>query len=124
VRLRALAVVVAAACAAPLAACGSGVPATSALPGADRGRAPALLRQFGCGSCHAIGSVRGADGLVGPSLTDFRNRRTIAGRLANTPENLVRWLLDPQRVKPRDAMPDVGLGRRDARDIAAFLEGA
>jgi cytochrome c len=124
VRSRTLAVVVAAACAAPLAGCGSGVPATSAVPGADGDHAPALLRQFGCGSCHVIEGARGADGLVGPSLEGFENRRTIAGRLPNTPRNLVRWLLDPQRVKPGDAMPDVGLDRRDARDIAAYLDGA
>ena len=80
------------------------------------------MRSYGCGSCHAISGVRGADGLVGPSLSNFGDRRTIAGRLPNTPENLTRWILDPQRVKPGDAMPDVGLDRREARDIAAFLD--
>jgi cytochrome c1 len=109
--------------AAVLAACGSSIPATSALAGADRDRAPSLIRQYGCGSCHSIAGVDGADGLVGPSLGGFGERRTIAGRLPNTPRNLTRWLLDPQQIKPGDVMPDVGLSTREARDIAAYLDG-
>ena len=48
-------------------------------------------------------------------------RAVIAGVLPNTPENLVRWLRAPQEVSPHNAMPDLGLTERDARDIAAFL---
>jgi cytochrome c1 len=41
--------------------------------------------------------------------------------LPNTPENLVRWLRDPQKLNPRTAMPDLGVTERDAQDIAAYL---
>jgi cytochrome c1 len=41
--------------------------------------------------------------------------------LPNTPENMVRWLREPQAVNPRSAMPDLGVSEGDARDIAAFL---
>jgi cytochrome c len=110
--------------AAAAAGCGSGISSGSTgLPGADAGRAPALIAGYGCGSCHTISGVRGADGLVGPSLSGFGERRTIAGRLPNTPANLVRWILDPQRIKRGDAMPDVGLSVGQARDVAAYLEG-
>jgi cytochrome c1 len=32
-----------------------------------------------------------------------------------------RWIRDPQHVAPGTAMPDLDVGARDARDIAAFL---
>jgi cytochrome c1 len=41
--------------------------------------------------------------------------------LPNTPDNLVRWLRDPQAVSPQTIMPDLGLGEPQARDIAAYL---
>jgi cytochrome c len=109
---------------AGLAGCASGVPSVEPFAGADTGRAPSLIGRYGCGSCHSIEGVGGADGLVGPSLTRFGERRTIAGRLPNTPQNLTHWLLDPQGVKPGDVMPDVGLSAREARDIAAFLDAS
>jgi cytochrome c1 len=48
-------------------------------------------------------------------------RAVIAGRLANSPENLQAWIRDPQRISPGTAMPDLDVGERDARDISAFL---
>jgi cytochrome c len=33
----------------------------------------------------------------------------------------VCWLVDPPAMKADTAMPAVGLGERDARDIAAYL---
>jgi len=51
----------------------------------------------------------------------FGERATIAGMLPNEPRGLVRWLRHPQSVVPANAMPDMGLDERDARDIAACL---
>ncbi len=45
----------------------------------------------------------------------------LAGVLPNTPENMARWIREPQTVKPGDAMPDLGVSERDARDMTAFL---
>ena len=45
----------------------------------------------------------------------------IAGKLANTPDNLVRWIRQPKTVKPLTAMPDMGVSEGDARDMAAYL---
>jgi cytochrome c1 len=45
----------------------------------------------------------------------------LAGRLPNERDNLVRWLREPQALKPGSAMPDLGVTERDARDIAAYL---
>jgi cytochrome c2 len=81
----------------------------------------ALISQVGCGSCHSIKGISGADGLVGPPLDTIGRRVIIAGLLPNTPENLVAWLKDPQKIVPGNAMPDMGLNERQARDIAAYL---
>jgi cytochrome c2 len=45
----------------------------------------------------------------------------IAGKLSNKPENMERWISDPQAVTPGTAMPDLHVNGRDARDITAFL---
>ena len=45
----------------------------------------------------------------------------VAGKLANKPENIEKWIRDPQQVSPGTAMPDLNVGDRDARDITAFL---
>jgi cytochrome c1 len=81
-----------------------------------------LIKKFGCGACHSIPGIEGADGLVGPPLTHMGSRVFLAGVLRNTPDNMVTWLLDPQRVVPNNAMPDVGLTERQARDITAYLQ--
>jgi cytochrome c len=90
--------------------------------GGDSRRGPEVIERYGCGSCHGIPGVRGADALVAPPLDDFGERAYIAGRLTNTPENLVRWIMDPQAIDPATAMPDLGVPEVDARDIAAYLE--
>ena len=75
----------------------------------------------GCISCHAIqGTV--AAGIVGPDLTHVGNRSTIAaGVLENTPENLVRWINEPDEVKPGNLRLDMGLSDEQARQVAAYL---
>ncbi|MDP9019642.1 MAG: c-type cytochrome [Actinomycetota bacterium] len=82
-----------------------------------------LLESYGCGSCHTIPGVKGADALVGPPLTSFAHRSYVAGQLANTPDNLARWIQDPQRVEPGTAMPDLGVNAEEARNMAAYLLG-
>lgn len=108
--------------AAALAGCAS-VPAVppQQIPNGDPNRGQRLIGQYGCGSCHTIPGVRGADGLVGPPLTQFGSRSYIAGELPNTPGNLQHWIRDPHSVEPGTAMPDLGVTELDARDIAAYL---
>jgi cytochrome c2 len=89
--------------------------------GGDPRRGEAVFIQYGCGSCHALKNVRSATGMVGPPLDGIALRVIVGGHLANTPENMERWIRDPQHVAPGTAMPDLRVGERDARDIAAFL---
>lgn len=91
-------------------------------PSPDRiAHGASLIATRGCGACHAISGIAGATGLAGPPLDTMGSRATIAGLLANTPENMASWLENPQRVKPGNAMPNIGLRADEAEDIAAFL---
>lgn len=109
-----------------LAGCGEVAPSADGtgvgiVPGGNAGRGLALVNDYGCGTCHAIPGVVGARGRVGPPLDGWRNRKLVAGLLANTPEHLVAWLLDPPAIAPRTGMPAMGLDERQARDVAAYL---
>lgn len=92
-----------------------------AATGGDAQRGAAVIRQFGCGSCHTIPGIRTANGVVGPPLDFFSRRSFIAGELPNSADNLVRWLRNPPGVEPGTAMPVLGLTEQQARDIAAYL---
>jgi cytochrome c1 len=59
--------------------------------------------------------------MVGPRPTDVAGRGALAASLPTSPENLVRWIRDPQGVEPGTAMPDTGISQEDARDVAAYL---
>ena len=92
-----------------------------ALTGGDPERAPALVRRYGCGGCHSIAGIGGADGLAGPPLTGLRQRVFIGGHLRNTPEALAAWIVSPQAFSPQSAMPTTGISAAEARDVAAYL---
>ena len=93
----------------------------AATTGGDPRRGEAMFIQYGCGSCHALKNVRTATGMVGPPLDGIALRVIVAGHLSNTPENMKKWIRDPQQVSPGTAMPDLNVGPGDARDITAFL---
>ncbi len=80
-----------------------------------------LVQQYGCTSCHDIPNVTGAHGMVGPSLEHLAARPIVAGKLPNTPDNLINYLQNPQSADPANAMPNLGLTPEQSRDIAAFL---
>ena len=93
----------------------------AAMTGGDPARGPAIMRKYGCQSCHTIPGVIGADGLVGPPLAGIASRSYIAGVLPNAPEYMLRWIRDPKAVDPLTAMPNTGVTPSDARHIAAYL---
>src|SRR3954453_5632636 len=80
--------------------------AAAAVQGDPR-RGEAMFIQYGCGSCHALKNVRTATGMVGPPLDGVAMRVIIGGRLANKPENMEKWIRDPQQISPGTAMPDL-----------------
>lgn len=106
-----------------------GMPGRAAAHQSERGahqsepqRGARLIQHYGCGACHTIPGINGADGLVGPPLTHWSRRSYIAGVLPNTPDNLAYWIAHPQDVIKGVAMPDMGIKEREARAIAAYLD--
>jgi len=97
---------------------GAGRPAE---PHREDERGEIVLRQYACHACHRIDGVVGPDTYVGPPLVDWRSRRYIAGTLPNTPDNLVRWIVNPANVSPETLMPDLGVTNAHAREMADFL---
>ena len=96
-------------------------PAHLRIAGGDAARGQQLIKSYGCGTCHTIEGVQGARGIVGPPLTDYAQRGFLAGIVPNAPRFLVPWLMDPPAMSPRTAMPDMGIGEAEARDIATYL---
>lgn len=89
--------------------------------GGDVTRGAAAIERYGCGSCHAIPGISGAQGRTGPPLAGIGNRIYVAGVLQNTPENMMRWIQNPPAVDPKTVMPNLGVTQQDARDIAGYL---
>lgn len=105
-------------------ACGGGEAERAAAEmtgGGSPARGRTAIEHYGCASCHTIPGIRGADSLVGPPLTQVAGRSYIGGVLKNSPENMMRWIRDPQGVDHLTAMPNLGVSDQDARDIASYL---
>jgi cytochrome c2 len=95
--------------------------ADNPVAGGDPARGAEVMAQYGCPGCHTIPGIRNAEGVVGPPLSFWADRVYIAGLLRNDPDNLIRWIQEPQVILPGGAMPNLGISREDARDIAAYL---
>jgi cytochrome c oxidase subunit II len=90
--------------------------------GPDAVEGAKVIASVGCGSCHAIRGTTLA-GTFGPDLTHFGSRSGIAAyTLRNTPGNLLRWIQDPQGVKPECNMPNVPLPLQQQKQLVAYLE--
>jgi cytochrome c oxidase subunit 2 len=74
-----------------------------------------------CIGCHTIEGTA-AQGKIGPNLSHLGSRRLFAGgSYETTPENLARWIDNPQDLKPGALMPDTGLSPEQIGDVVAYL---
>jgi cytochrome c oxidase subunit 2 len=81
-----------------------------------------LVQRSACVMCHTIRGTA-AGGRMGPDLTHFASRSTIAaGTLPRTPEHVNNWITDPQAIKPGSRMPTLALTPGDRAAIVAYLE--
>jgi cytochrome c oxidase subunit 2 len=95
-------------------------PAAEPADGSPAARGRQVFTSQACVGCHAIRGVSG--GQLGPDLTHFGSRGTIAGgMLTNSPPNLARWLKNPPAVKPGSLMPDLGLSDAQVAALVAYL---
>jgi cytochrome c oxidase subunit II len=81
-----------------------------------------VIATMACGGCHTIRGTSLA-GEKAPDLTHFGGRTSLAAvTLPNTPENLTRWLTNPQAVKPESLMPRISMPADRIAQLVAYLE--
>ena len=81
-----------------------------------------VFMQRTCIMCHSISGTP-AGSSVGPELTHIASRPSIAaGSLPDTRENLGRWILNPQLIKPGVRMPPQPLSPADMNALLDYLE--
>ena len=75
-----------------------------------------------CPLCHTINGTD-ASGKMGPDLTHFASRRSIAaGTAPNRRGYLAGWILDPQHMKAGSYMPPTAMKGSDLNPLLAYLE--
>jgi len=80
-----------------------------------------LIASYGCGACHTIPGIPGADAMAAPPLNRFYERSYISGEIPNTWDNLIKYIQDPQAIEPGTVMPNLGVKEEEAHEIAAYL---
>lgn len=69
-------------------------------------RGQSIFLAAGCGACHTVRGTA-ASGMIGPDLTHIGERRSVGiDVLPLTRENLKRFIVDGQHVKPGNLMPE------------------
>jgi cytochrome c oxidase subunit 2 len=82
----------------------------------------AIFARSACVGCHTIRGV--STGTLGPDLTTFGSRHTLAaGILPITVDTVTEWLKNPPALKPDAKMPALGLTDDQARAVATYLIG-
>ena len=92
---------------------------TSTDPAVVEGRQ--VFEKNACMNCHTVqGTV--AKGKFGPDLTHVASRDTIgSGAIENTPENLRKWIDDPNTLKPGALMPAMRLNDHDLDAVTKYM---
>ena len=81
----------------------------------------AVFLRNACVNCHTVSGTT-ATGRFGPDLTHLASRDTIAsGAIQNTPENLRKWIDNPDQMKPGCLMPAMHLNDHDLTAVTAYL---
>jgi cytochrome c oxidase subunit II len=97
-------------------------PAAAPADGEAR-RGQEVFARSRCAECHAVAGTA-ATATTGPDLTHVASRPTLgAGAVANTPEDLARWVEDPHAIKEGVAMPAPGLPDEELDALLAYLAG-
>jgi cytochrome c1 len=84
-------------------------------------RAMEAIVRYGCAACHNVPGAQMPGGLAAVPLSGAADRLYVGGVVENTPDNLVRWIVNPKQFNPKSAMPVTGISEPEARDVAAYL---
>lgn len=80
----------------------------------DPARGQTAFMMGGCIGCHVVRGNPMAAGTIGPDLTHFGTRHTLAGGIyPNTTDYLARWIKNARVMKPGSIMPTLGKGEYD-----------
>ena len=91
------------------------------MTGGEPEKAQAAIKQYGCAACHDIPGLKWPGGLAAPALSGVAQRLYLGGAVENTPDNLVRWIVNPKEFSTKTAMPVTGITEAEARNVAAYL---
>jgi len=81
----------------------------------------AVYEANACVNCHRVQGTP-SKGAFGPDLTHVASRDTIAsGAIPNTPENLKKWIADPNEMKPGALMPAMRLNDHDLDAVTKYM---
>jgi cytochrome c oxidase subunit 2 len=96
---------------------------TAREPDTEQARRGRQIVQAGpCVMCHTVRGTAAAARRA-PDLTHFFSRASIAaGTLPMSRLDVIRWLADPQAIKPGSRMPRIALSDADRDAVAAYLE--
>lgn len=89
------------------------------VPAVETGRKKFL--SLGCVNCHAVRGTL-AKGTFGPDLTHLASRATLgAGVAPMNRDNLIRWIRNPDDLKPGVNMPSMHLSDADIQLVVDYL---
>jgi cytochrome c oxidase subunit II len=81
-----------------------------------------LFMQNACAGCHTIRGTPAA-GNIGPDLTHVASRSTLAAvTMPNNRQAMLRWITDPQHIKPGNKMPALDLSPSQFKAIRDYLD--
>lgn len=81
-----------------------------------------VLQQGPCALCHTVSGTRALGG-VGPDLSHFASRRTLAaGAAVRERHSLRTWIANPNDLKPGAQMPAIDLPDSDLGPLVDYLE--
>jgi len=88
----------------------------------DQARGQQVFLGAPCANCHNITGID-ASATLGPDLTHFRSRSTLAaGLLQNTRGNLAGWITNAQAIKPGAQMPANQMSAVELQNLLAYLD--
>lgn len=80
-----------------------------------------VFMDAGCNDCHTVRGTA-ADGTLGPDLTHFGSRLTLAsGVYPNNQDFLTEWILSPHDLKEGNLMPATTLSEQELEALLAYL---
>lgn len=94
---------------------------TDSVGGGPYWRGKRVFETHACRGCHTVRGL--TDGPIGPDLTHFASRGSIAGGMfPRTDTTLAHWLLKANQLKPGSSMPGFPIPQKDLTPLIQWLQ--